>query len=82
MLYRGGGLGQASKDTSTTPPTAHLLNKHIHSTAADFISYYRDSPDTCMYKPGFHLGGGNLVSHFFPKCNGYRTENQHKEYTA
>ena len=46
MLYRSGdilyvlsyALGQASRDTSTTPPIAHLLNKHVHSTAAEFIS--------------------------------------------
>jgi len=54
MLYYSGGdilyalsyaLGQASKDTLTTPPTAHLLNKHVHSIAAEFISCCRDSPD-------------------------------------
>ena len=64
MLYRSGGdilyalsyaLGQASKDTSTIPPTAHLLNKHVHSTAAEFISCYRDS--LASYPGSFPLTG-------------------------
>jgi len=70
--------------------TKQTKDTHLCSALSGAYEFHLHCLWTLVWKGGHmhmqcFIWGGDLVSHFFQRaigCNGCRTENQHKEYTA